>query len=200
MMTRLAALAAALILASCGQRGLRGPLAEIRAEIQALERSIPPEAPLWHNTGDNSFNRYIEDYTPRIPDFIYNHVAAKLAALPEADLEAAAEPKFDLEEIAGDPATSRGKIFRVTGRIASLTVDRYALDGTRATREVFQGALFVGDRPVLFHLVTKPDVVYLGSDEVDFVGVFVKILTYPSQGGPAVSAPFFMARSLRKFY
>ena len=43
-------------------------------------------------------------------------------------------------------------------------------------------------------------VVYLGSDEVEFVGVFVKVLGYPKPGEPSVTAPFFMAKSLRKFY
>ena len=42
--------------------------------------------------------------------------------------------------------------------------------------------------------------VYLGSDEVEFTGVFVKVLGYPKPGEPTVSAPFFMARSLRKYY
>jgi hypothetical protein len=190
----------AAALASCGPRGMQGQLAEIRAEIQLLERSIPPESPLWPNDGENAFNKFVEDYTPRIPDFIYNHVIGKLSAMTDSQVEAMAQPGLSLESVTADPAAHRGRILRVTGHIASLTSQRYEVEVGKARREVFQGALFIGEKPILFHLATKPDVVYLGSDTVDFSGVFVKILTYPSPSGKTVSAPFFLARSLRKFY
>ncbi|HEY3226822.1 MAG TPA: hypothetical protein VGK61_07515 [Planctomycetota bacterium] len=193
-------MAAVAVLASCAPRGFRGGLDEIRAEIQALERSIPPEAPLWPDKGENAFNRYIEDYTPRIPDFVYDHVSLKLAGMSEGEIENLVQPKFDLEELTSNPTAARGKVWRVSGHIANLTAQKYAVEGKVATREVFQGAIFIEGKPVLFHLVRKPDVVYLGTDEVDFSGVFVKILTYQSQGGITVSAPFFMAKSLRKYY
>ncbi len=199
-MIRLTVLAAALSLASCGQPGFRGHIAGIRAEIEALERSIPPEAPLWPDQGEHDFNRHIEDYTPRIPDFIYNHVARKLAAMTEVDFQAAAQPKTDLEDLIANPARSRGKLFRVTGRIGHLAPERQRVDGSSKWREVFVGTLFNGEQPVHFHVVTKPDVVYLGSDEVDFIGVFVKVLGYPKAGEPTLAAPFFMAKSLRKYY
>ena len=201
MRIRTAALAlAAAALASCGPRGMHGQLAEIRAEIEMLERSIPGEAPLWPNQGENAFNPFVEDYTPRIPDFIYNHVIAKLTAMTDAEIESLSKPGLTLEAVTADPAAHRGQILRVTGHIASLTSQRYEVESGKPRREVFQGALYVGDRPILFHLAAKPDVVYLGSDTVDFAGVFVKILTYPSASGKTVSAPFFLAKSLRKFY
>lgn len=189
-----------LALASCGQPGLRGPLAELRAEIQELEGSIPPEAPLWPDQGDTAFNKYVEDYTPRIPDFIYNHVSSKLAAMTEADFDAAVQPKFDLEEIIANPVPHRGKLYRVSGRIGHIAPERQKVEGTNKIREVFAGTLFIGEQPVHFHVVLKPDVLYLGTDEVDFIGVFIKVLGYPKPGEPAVSAPFFMARSVRKYY
>ena len=186
---------------SCGKPGLRGHIEELRAEIQALEReSVSADAPLWPDKGENAFNRYIEDYTPRIPDFIYNHVAAKLAAMTEAELDAVAQSKTDLEDLIAHPAVSRGKLWRVSGRIGHLAPERQKLDGTSKAREVFVGTLFAKELPVHFHVVKKPDVVYLGSDEVDFVGVFIKVLGYPKPGEPTVAAPFFMARSLRKYY
>lgn len=197
---RFAALAAVAVLASCAPRGFRGGLDEIRAEIQALERSIPPEAPLWPDKGENAFNRYIEDYTPRIPDFIYTHVSSKLAAMTEADFDAAVQPKFDLEEIIANPVPHRGKLYRVSGRIGHIAPERQKVEGTNKIREVFAGTLFIGEQPVHFHVVLKPDVLYLGTDEVDFIGVFIKVLGYPKPGEPAVSAPFFMARSVRKYY
>ena len=197
---RATAIVAAALLVGCAERGFRGGLADIRAEIQALEKSIPPEAPLWPDKGENAFNRYIEDYTPRIPDFVYDHVAGKLATMSEAEIEALVQPKFDLDDLTGNPTECRGKVWRVKGHIANLTAQKYAVEGKVAVREVFQGAVFLGGQPVLFHLVRKPDVVYLGTDEVDFAGVFIKILTYKSQSGETVSAPFFMAKSLRKYY
>jgi hypothetical protein len=193
--------AAALSLVSCRQPGLRGPLADLRAEIEELEgKKVGSEEPLWPDQGDMAFNRYIEDYTPRIPDFIYNHVTMKLGGMTEAQLDAAAQPKSDLEALIEQPTVSRGKLYRVSGRIGHLAVERQAVEGTSKSREVFTGTLFHGEQPVHFHVIKKPDVVYLGSDEVEFTGVFVKVLGYPKSGEPTVSAPFFMARSLRKYY
>ncbi|HZN61877.1 MAG TPA: hypothetical protein VFC90_05680 [Planctomycetota bacterium] len=202
MNSRLALLAAAaLSLASCGREpGLRGQITQLRAEIQDLEREVSIEAPLWPDQGENAFNRYIEDYTPRIPDFIYNHVNAKLAAMTEADFDAAVQPATDLKELIAHPIPARGKLWRVSGRIGHLAPERHSLVGTTKSREVFAGTLFAGDQPVHFHVVLKPDVVYLGSDEVDFIGVFVKVLGYPKPGEPTVSAPFFMAKTVRKYY
>lgn len=200
MMLRTLALAALLAGASCGRPGLHGPLAELRAEIQDLERNVPPEAPLWPDQGENAFNRYIEDNTPRIPDFIYNHVVAKLSAMSDAAIEAAVQPKLDLPGLLGSPAPARGKLWRVSGRIGHLGVEHHSIDGKARAREVFVGTLFAGEQPVHFHVIAKPDVVYLGSDEVELIGVFIKVLAYPRPGEPTTSAPFFLAKGLRKYY
>jgi hypothetical protein len=196
------ALLTLLLLAACGKPGLRGQIDQLRAEIQELEReSVSPQAPLWPDQGEGAFNRYIEDFTPRIPDFIYNHVATKLVAMTDAELNGLAQPKGDIQAILAKPGDSRGKLWRVSGRIGHLAPERASVDtASKTTREVYVGTLFSGDQPVHFHVLQKPDVVYLGSDEVDFVGVFVKVLGYPKPGEETVSAPFFMARSLRKYY
>ena len=199
-MIRALALLGLLALASCGQPGLKGQIAGLRAEIQALEReSVTPDSPLWPDQGENAFNRYIEDYTPRIPDFIYNHVLAKLSTMKDADLDALVQPKTALEDLTDNPTPARGKLWRVSGRIGHLAPQR-AIETSTKSREVFAGTLFVGDKPVHFHVVNKPDVVYLGSDQVELIGVFIKVLGYPKTGEPTVTAPFFMARSLRKYY
>lgn len=200
-MIRVLCLAAILSAAACGRPGFRGHLDQIRAEIQALEReSVSPEAPLWPDQGENAFNPYIEDFTPRIPDFIYNHVTSKLATMSEAQFDAAAQPRTDLQELISQPAPARGKLFRVSGRIGHLAPERHNVSLNSKAREVYSGTLFNGEQPVHFHVVLKPDVVYLGSDEVEFVGVFVKVLGYPKPGEATVSAPFFIAKSLRKYY
>ena len=200
-MIRSTALLALLGLASCGRPGLRGHIEELRAEIQALEReSVSSDAPLWPDQGENAFNPYIEDYTPRIPDFIYNHVTSKLRTMKDPEVDGLAQPKTDFAELIANPPAARGKLYRVSGRIGHLAPERHAVDTATKAREVFVGTLFNGEQPVHFHVVHKPDVVYLGSDEVEFVGVFVKVLGYPKPGEPTVSAPFFIAKTLRKYY
>jgi hypothetical protein len=197
---RAASLVSLLALVSCAQSGLRGQIADLRAEIQALERdSVTPDSPLWPDQGENAFNKYIEDYTPRIPDFIYNHVFGKLSTMKESELAAAAQPKTVIEDLIDNPTPARGKLWRVTGRIGHLAPQR-AVETSTKSKEVFVGTLFVGEQPVHFHVVNKPDVVYLGSDEVEMIGVFVKVLGYPKSGDLNVNAPFFMAKSLRKYY
>ena len=199
-MIRGAALAAVVALASCGRPGLHGQIAQLRAEIQTLEHDVSPQAPLWPDQGENAFNRYIEDYTPRIPDFIYNHVANKLTAMSEADIDALVQPKTDIDALIAEPGPLRGKVWRLTGRIGNLQAQRQSVEASKKKREVFAGTLFITDQAVHFHVLEKPDVVYLGSDEVEFVGVFVKVLGYPKAGEPTVAAPFFIAKSLRKYY
>ncbi|HEU4338613.1 MAG TPA: hypothetical protein VFS19_00975 [Planctomycetota bacterium] len=200
-MIRTTALLALLAVVSCGKPGLRGHIDELRAEIQALEKeSVSADAPLWPDQGENAFNPYIEDYTPRIPDFIYNHVTSKLRTMKDPDIDAMAQPKTDFPALIANPTTARGKLYRVSGRIGHLAPERQAGETISKSREVFAGTLFNGEQPVHFHVVHKPDVVYLGSDEVEFVGVFVKVLGYPKPGEPTVSAPFFIAKTLRKYY
>lgn len=201
-MTRvLSLLAVVVLLASCGRpSGLRGPLAELRAEIQDLERTTAASDKLWPDEGDGAFNKYVEDNTPRIPDFIYDHVVGKLKTMSEAQVDALAVPAVDLKDVFADPPAWRGKLIRITGRIGHLAPERQAMEASSKPREVFAGTLFNGDQPVHFHVVNKPDVVYLGSDEVDFIGVFIKVLGYPKPGEETVSAPFFIAKTLRKYY
>lgn len=200
-MIRSTAVLALLALVSCGKPGLRGHIEQLRAEISTLEReSVAADAPLWPDQGDGAFNRYIEDYTPRIPDFIYKHVNLKLSAMTEAEFDAAVQPATDLKALIADPTPARGKLWRISGRIGHLAAERSTFTGTSRKQEVFAGTLFVDDQPVHFHVILKPDVVYLGSDEVDFIGVFVKVLGYPKPGEPTLAAPFFMAKSLRKYY
>lgn len=172
----------------------------LRAEITELERSIPPESPLWIQEGENAFNPFMEDYTGRIPGFIYNHVLRRLATMSEADVEKMTAGAFNMEKAASDPAAFRGKLWNVHGVIGALTAVPLKEKELSDRKFVYQGAVFVGDRPVLLHVVDKPDVVYVGNDAVDFTGVFLMILNYRARNGEERSAPFFLAKSMRKYY
>src|SRR5436189_2744566 len=91
------------LLASCSRYGLESDMSGLRADIEKLQRDVPPDAPLWIADGDNAFARHLEDGTPRVPDFIYNHILAKLAKAADADLDAQAKGDFDLDACRRDP-------------------------------------------------------------------------------------------------
>jgi hypothetical protein len=192
------AFAALLAIVSCTSYGLEHEMADLRAEIQALERDIPPEAPLWVTEGDNAFERHLEDYTARVPDFIYNHIVEKLATGTDREFAGLAKGEFDVEACFGDPAKHRGQFWRARGKIATLKAQ--TADAASGVREMHSGLVWNGDRPILFHCVEKPEVLMLHEDFVEFVGVFVKIIRYHTKDGTPIDAPFFLAKTLRKYY
>ncbi len=191
---------ALVLLLGCTHGRLDRDLAGLRAEIADLERAVPADAPLWVREGPSSFDAAVEDGGARIPSFVYNHVVSRLEKMTEADLEAMAEPDFDLEKLLAAPGAHRGRVYSVHGPVAKLNAVPLPETPGEPQAFLYSGALFVGNRPVLFHLVTKPDVVYLGQDAVDFRGVFVKLIQYTARNGESVDAPFFICRSLRKYY
>ena len=188
-----------LLVSACAQRSLETELAQVRAEIADLEKKVPSDAPLWIREGPNNFDLAVEDRTQRIPGFVYNHLLDKFGKMTEKDVAELVEPSFDLDRLLADPPSCRGKVFAVRGQIARMNAIPIE-DGTEPRRFIYSGALFIGNKPVLFHVVSKPDVVYLGQDAVDFKGVFVKTITCPARNGEAVEAPFFICRAVRKYY
>ena len=73
-------------------------------------------------------------------------------------------------------------------------------DPRAGTREIHAATLWIGETPVLVHVLQKPDVMVLGTDSVECSGLFLKILTQHGKDGSVVNAPFFLAKSLRKYY
>lgn len=188
------------LLAGCFRPTLESELGNLRAEIEDLERSVPPEAPLWIYDGESAFDPFIEDRSSRVPDFIYNHLVRKLAGWKAAEFEREAEGRFDIDDALRRPEAFRGRIWTVSGTVAAMKPLPHRDSRLPDRDAVYQGAVFSGRQPILFHLVEKPDVVYLGSDDVEFTGVFVMLLGYRARDGEDRSAPFFVAKSLRKYY
>jgi hypothetical protein len=55
-----------------------------------------------------------------------------------------------------------------------------------------------GQRPVIFHVVDKPDVLVLREDTVETTAVFVKMIEYTSASGRRLRAPFLVGKVLRR--
>jgi hypothetical protein len=179
--------------------GLEADLAELRAEIQKMEREVPPDEPLWITEGPNAFEPHIEDYSARVPDFIYNHVARKLIAMKTDEILAQLAGPFDTDAAFKDPKALRGKFWKATGTIANLEPLAVA-ERDLGVKTMYAGVLFADHRPILFHVADKGEIVYLGQDTVEVNGVFVKLLSYTARNGKRVDAPFLMGRRLGKYY
>ena len=108
---------------------MQSELSRIRAEIQELERSVPENAPLWIGEKDvaerpelsdeDVFDLYIEDRTPGIPDFVYDHVMSKLAKMAPDEIEKQSAGDFPYDAAQQEPASYRGRVWRITGWIPS---------------------------------------------------------------------------------
>ena len=186
-----------LALASC-MPTVRGDIANLRAEIRSLQNSVPPEAPLWVFEGPDRFDRFIEDYSSHLPDFIYLHVLKKLHEMGQADADSLLEGSFNLEACIRDPDAFRGKTWRIQGLIARFNAEQ--IDDDRCpVRQIHEGILFNdAGKPILFHVVQKPDVLTLEKDQVEINGIFVKMISYTARNGQHVEAPLFIGRRLRR--
>jgi hypothetical protein len=198
-----------LALAGC-RPSLYSELERIRAEIKMLEsdqRIVPDDAPIWVSQAeaekhpeldkDDAFEKHIQDHTPTVPDFVYNHVMGRLKDTSDDVLRKMSAGDFPHDAALIDPAPFRGRLWRVVGVAVNLRHEKQP-EGT-AIPESYSGAAYAkGGQLILFHVIEKPDVLYLDQDTVEMVGVFVKLI---SVGPPnnRVSAPLFFARSLRKF-
>lgn len=186
------------LLGSCSY-SLEGEIANVRAEIVDIRRKIPPEAALWVHEGPDNFDRFIEDDTPQVPDFIYLHLLRKLDAMGDAEVESLAQGPLDWDACAKDPAAFRGRVYRAHGVIGELHAEPVR-EAKHPVRTVHAGLLFEkGRRPVLFHVVRKPDVLVLREDTVETAAVFVKMIEYTTASGRRISAPFVVGRTLRRY-
>ena len=133
-----------------------------------------------------------------MPDFIYLHLLRKLNALPAAQVERMAQGPLDWEAVAADPASARGRIFRAHGLIGDLHGEAIH-DPQHPVRSVHVGIFFDrAQRPVLFHVVDKPDVLVLREDTVETTGVFVKMIEITTASGRTLRAPFLVGKVLRR--
>ncbi len=189
--------ALAALLGSCSY-GLDGELAALRAEIVETEKKIPAEAPLWIFEGPDRFDQFLDDSSVRVPEFLYLHLARKLHALGPKEPEALSKGAWDREACEADPSKFRGRFWRVGGLVAELHAEPVK-DPKLDVDAIHAGVFFdPGRRPVLFHVVQKPDVLTLREDSVEVSAVFVKWVEYVSRSGRTVRAPLFIGKALRR--
>jgi len=194
---RPAAVLALAALASCSY-SLEDDAAGLRTEIVGLKQRIPPEAPLWISEGPHAFAPFLRDTTPHVPDFIYHHLLRRLHAIDEGSPDAKSQGDFDREACEKDPEKFRGRFWRVGGVIADLHPEPVD-DPGNPVRTAHAGVFFDGSlRPILFHVVDKPEVLTLRDDTVETKAIFIKIIEYTSRGGRKVAAPLFIGKALRR--
>jgi hypothetical protein len=191
-----ASLALLLPLVGCSY-GLRGEIESLRAEIVDTEKRIPPEAPLWIFEGPDRFEQFLDDSSLRVPEFIYLHLARKLHGIRDVDSLAMGE--WDRAGCEENPSRFRGRIWRVRGLIAELHAE--PIKDPKLPLDVVHAGVFFDPhhRPVLIHVVQKPDVLTLREDTVESSAIFVKWVDYESRSGRRVRAPLFVGKALRRY-
>ncbi len=195
--TRAPLLALLLLPAACSY-SLVDDAAGLRTQIVDLERSVPPESPLWVSEGPNRFDAFLDDRTPYVPDFIYHHLLRRLHAMGPREPESRSEGDFDREASERDPARFRGRFWRIHGLVADLHPEPVE-DPKGPVRTAHAGVLFDDAMlPVLFHVVEKPDVLTLREDTVEIQALFVKTIEYTARGGRKIAAPLFIGKALRR--
>lgn len=188
----------ALLLSGCSY-GLRGEIESLRTEIVDTEKKVPAEAPLWIFEGPDRFDQFLEDSSPRVPEFIYLHLARKLHALPSREPDTLSKGDWDRAACEADPSKFRGRFWRIRGLIGELHAEPIK-DPKSPFDLVHAGVFFDPDRnPVIFHVVQKPDVLTLREDTVETSAVFVKWVRYVSRSGQEVRAPLFVGKALRRY-
>ena len=205
---RLLFLALLIPLSGCTP-SLRSELEQIRAEIKRLEaeqRRIPEGAPMWIDknvciartdlTEEDAFENNMQDHTPTIPDYIYNHVMGRLGETSLEVIEKMSAGDFPIEQALENPGQFRGKVWRISGVAVNLRLEKLK---DAPIKEAFSGAAYTIDNKLfLFHIVEQPDPIDVGRDTIEIFGVFVKLISV-GQGDDRRSAPLFFARALKKF-
>lgn len=178
--------------------GLDGEMAALRAEIVETEQKIPAEAPLWIAEGPDRFEQFLDDGSPRVPEFLYLHLARRLHAMPAREPDGLIAGDWNRVACEKTPGKFRGKFWRVGGLVAELHAEAVR-DPKSPFEYVHAGVFFDPEhRPVLFHVVNKPDVLVLREDTVELAGIFLKWVEYLSRSGERVRAPLFIGKTLRR--
>ena len=165
---------------------------ELRIERVKSGKTTPieVETPLW--TAD--FEKEIFDGDTYLPSHIYDHILRKLHKLTSKRIREKTLEGFHPD----NPPHSRGKFWRISGVIARIWPEEIP-DSHSPLSRVFAGILYTEEGlPVLFHLSEKPRVLELGEDVVELDGLFLKEMRFRGANGETITAPFFLAKSLRK--
>lgn len=195
---RWALLAGAALASGCSY-SLEGDVADARAQIDDLQRKIPPQSPLWIFEGPDRFDAFVPDYDPGIPEFLYHHLLRRFASMTETEVVGLSKGDFDREECERDPALFRGKIWRVQGVIGDLHTEPVS-DEHHPVRMAHAGVFFDSStRPLLFHVTQKPEVLTLRQDIVETYALFVKWIEYKTRSGRSIAAPLFIGKTLRRY-
>ena len=178
---------------------LKRDINRLRTEIIQIEESIPPHSPLWIFEGPKRFDRFVDDNSTAVPDFIYLHIVRKIHEMSAADFDALSVGRLDPSAAKENPALFRGKVWEFGGLIADLRAEIIP-DPKFPLKETHAGILFDDqDRPILFHLVNKPPVLTIDRDQVELRGLFVKMIRVRTKSGRIIVAPFLIGKVLRRF-
>ena len=178
-----------LLLLSCGAETFQNELRTERIEIREAS-SIKQNSPLWSET----FEKEIFDGDTYLPRHIHDHILTKLHAMDSKVIRKKTREGFHPDR----PDESRGKFWRISGVIARIWPEEIP-DSRSPLPRIFAGILYTDQgEPVLFHLTEKPHVLELGEDTVEIDGLFLKEMKFQRASGKTITAPFFLAKSLRK--
>lgn len=165
-----------------------------KMKVDADRILIPSDAPIYMD----EFKSLLADYAPIKPSLAYFHILNKLSSMSDKDIASSTANGFSWVRCTTEPAEYRGKFFIVRGTIANI--EPFPLAGTASTvQEIHQGVLYMKDySPVIFHVIDKPDPLYLGEDSVQLEGIFINLMRQKTVSGE-ISVPFFMAKRLKRY-
>jgi hypothetical protein len=186
-----------LLLAACSQEGVLDPeIRVVRSDVRMLENEVPPESPIWIE----DFNKVMDDATPDVPETVYRHVVRKLWKMSDAEIGAQIKSGVKTRMLREEPSKYRGQFVRAGGRVARVWPEEVNFGGF-PSRRVYAGIMYVNDiEPVLFHVLTPPEMLYVKEDMIGFDGIFLKVVCYELSNGGTLRAPLLVARSIHKLH
>lgn len=185
------------VLPGCRPFGFDQEIRLRRQEIRSLQKRIElrKDTPIFIP----EFNALLDNESASIPDVVYLHVVRHLDKMSDPEVTRRVDLKVRYPDLTDKPGKVRGRFVRVTGRVANVWPETIKMDGR--ARRVFAGVLFFkGLYPVLFHVLEKPEVLYLKEDLVGLDGIFLKVIRYELLDGGRMRAPFVVGRRLLKYH
>ena len=184
------------LMTGCREVGLKEDIHVLRKDIGALEKKVKPETPIYVD----DFGSALDDETASVPFEIYEHVVRHLARMSDDDVRAKVAKSVDFDQLVDDSNKTRGNFVRMEGVIGRIWKERVDIPGLPEPW-VYAGIVFVKNRdPLLFHVIERPDLLYLKQDMVYLDAIFLKVIEYELQGGGTVRAPLVVGRRLHKYH